>query len=108
MSKEYIEREALCKYYQERFEFLKDNSYTMVCGGYMVDEKIQTGAIIAKEFLDRARRTPAADVVKVIRCKDCEHFSKEASKSYDGHFCEVWLDYIKPNDFCSYGKRKTN
>ena len=48
----------------------------------------------------------ADDVVEVVRCRDCEHFSKKANKSYNGHFCEVALDYMKPDDFCSYGKRE--
>jgi hypothetical protein len=55
------------------------------------------------EWLDSQ---PEADVVEVVRCKDCEHFLKEASKVYNGHFCEVWVDYISPDCFCSYGKRK--
>lgn len=55
------------------------------------------------EWLDSQ---PAADVVEVVHCKDCKHFSKEASKVYNGHFCEVWLDYLKPDDFCSYGEKK--
>lgn len=55
------------------------------------------------EWLDSQ---PAADVVEVVRCKDCEHFSKEGSKAYNGHFCEVWLDFVKPDDYCSYGERR--
>ncbi len=49
-----------------------------------------------------------ADVVKVVRCKDCKYY-----KRFNG--CGNWchkrirsdIEYhTKPNDFCSYGKRK--
>lgn len=43
---------------------------------------------------------PRADVVEVVRCKDCEHYKGEQSN--------CWLMRVKmlPNDFCSYGKRR--
>lgn len=61
--------------------------------------------------------TPAADVVKVVRCKDCLHcmeYTPEYKK--DGYYgtCYRLLFPIfdgndvpvKENDYCSYGKRK--
>lgn len=60
-----------------------------------------------------------ADMVKVVRCKDCVHYMP-----YDWMFSEVWKsqnieDYsqdeigcewidhnIKPDDYCSFGERK--
>ena len=51
--------------------------------------------------------TPAADVVAVVRCKDCKHWATEAIGE-DG-WCDNpdGLDNIaKPNDFCSYGERR--
>lgn len=52
---------------------------------------------------------PKADVVEVVRCKECKH--------YNGEFCgEIYyimdgyynggFEIKKPNDFCSYGERK--
>lgn len=52
------------------------------------------------------RRIPAADVVEVVRCKDCEHssFVKSCSK----YECRKGFGTLKfSNDFCSYGERKT-
>ena len=42
---------------------------------------------------------PAADVVPVVRCKDCKHlfYTMCAACGFLPH---------KPNDFCSYGERK--
>ena len=51
---------------------------------------------------------PSADVVPVVRCKDCEWAMK--STELPGWYmckCEEAFDYYaKPNDFCSYGKRR--
>lgn len=50
-------------------------------------------------FIDRINEQPAADVVEVVRCKDC--------KNYNGHrFCLYHADPVDDNDFCSYGERK--
>lgn len=42
---------------------------------------------------------PAADVVPVVRCKECKHlfYTMCAACGFLPH---------KPNDFCSYGERK--
>ena len=47
-----------------------------------------------------------ADVVKVVRCKDCVWY--ENGKSYDA-YCNHPTDgmnYSAEDDFCSYGERK--
>ena len=50
--------------------------------------------------------TPTADVVEVVRCKDC----KESYTSKDGKLrCDKLhpsLDWVEADDFCSYGERK--
>jgi hypothetical protein len=53
------------------------------------------------------------DVVKVVRCKDCKHFSKAGglldydycSQIYD---CDGTHSEAYPDDFCSRGERKDN
>lgn len=63
------------------------------------------------------RKLPAADVVEVVRCKDCE-FSRELTKTEK----KIWRDECRacespeasqdgymivfPEHFCSYGRRK--
>ena len=61
----YIDRDSLCDYYQERFDFLFKNSIKKSSVGYTIDKEIQTAAIIAKEFLDKAKQAPTADVVEL-------------------------------------------
>lgn len=52
-------------------------------------------SVMLNEILNR----PAADVVPVVRCKDCKHlfYTMCAACGFLPH---------KPNDFCSYGERK--
>lgn len=44
---------------------------------------------------------PTADVVEVVRCKDCKHYSDRR--------CQMIMgidDRKKDNDYCSYGERR--
>jgi hypothetical protein len=51
-----------------------------------------------------------ADVVAVVRCKDCKHWYDEEEvclKIYsDGSVSPYAWQTREPNDFCSYGERK--
>lgn len=103
---EYINRDTLCKYYQDRFEFLKNKSYTAVNGGYRINDEIQAGAAIASEFLAKARQAPAVDVVEVVRCKDCR-FRKTRNCVFTSvdQYGDL-IDLTENDDFCSNGERK--
>ncbi len=67
------------------------------------------------DVLDVLRTLPSADVVEVVRCKDCIHF--ELDKPYIiqgvpvlGHeVCNAWGDGCKTdqNGFCFMGERRT-
>lgn len=67
-----------------------------------------------KELLED---TPAADVVEVVRCKDCKYSTER--QGFENHMWNddcVMCDYIAPsnripmnkNAFCSYGERNGN
>ena len=48
-----------------------------------------------------------ADVVPVVRCKDCENWQTDWNPSIpDRHYCAVMDSMMKADDFCSYGERK--
>ena len=51
-------------------------------------------------------RFPTADVVEVVRCKDCIYF-QDNNSGYPHNECK-WCKDETPNadDFCSYGERK--
>lgn len=53
--------------------------------------------------------TPAADVVEVVRCKDCKWYQnlEIVDKVQTRCFNLAGLSRVcNPNDFCSYGERK--
>lgn len=49
--------------------------------------------------------TLAADVVEVVRCKDCKYLM--FSDMY-GECSQAHMGIVRPDDFCSYGERKDN
>ena len=109
--KRLIDANALCEFFQERYEYLRNASERQLPGGYVeVDIEIQCGAIIAKEFLDKAKAPPTVDAVDVVRCKDCKHRIK--SRWHKGYQCGNEFDgmasgvELKDDDFCSYGERR--
>lgn len=91
---EYIEREKLLFSISRNAKFF----------GTIKDIE-QAGLIVRLE--------PAADVVKVVRCKDCKYYKKgfagEHSNYCDCHTVTSFEKFFcKPNDFCSYGERKAD
>lgn len=85
MAKEYIEREALIAEY--------DRVHIGESGG-------------ARKLMVDAT---AADVVEVVRCKDCKYYKQNPYSQEEDRLCMSWSDWLPtdPEDFCSYGERKT-
>lgn len=89
---EYIEREALLKEVESRIMW--SLSYNAIY------EAIQIA--------------PAADVVEVVRCKNCVSCKHcYPAKAIDEEPIEAWCcernkKYVKPDGFCSYGERQQN
>ena len=52
--------------------------------------------------------TPAADVVEVVRCKDCKYFTQDkiADEIMDRCVYFGGMVSIAPDGFCSYGERR--
>ena len=48
-----------------------------------------------------------ADVVPVVRCKDCKNRAKGQDRDYTV-YCERFKQMMDKTDFCSYGERRTN
>ena len=49
-----------------------------------------------------------ADVVQVVRCKDCKHyyFADNRIPQEQRYVCEISGEVWKPDSFCSFGERK--
>jgi hypothetical protein len=97
---EYIERENAYKLIREQKE--KETG--------MYSKGRNTGLNIAKSIIHNKEQCPTADVVKVVRCKDCKHFiaSKPAHCKYhtdNAGYCDEAC-WVTENDFCSYGELK--
>ena len=75
----------------------------------VIDITAETGAL---ETQRRVQEIPAADVVELVRCKDCAHVNVEVRDyaMYLPKQCELYCELdelpVKPDDFCSYGERK--
>ena len=94
--KKYIELEALLSDISESVLFT-------VRGGVKTPTAEMRGA---NKVIDRIKSAPAADVVDVVRCKDCKYWVEE--KDF-GMFCSHWgstLAESQADDFCSYGEAK--
>lgn len=50
------------------------------------------------------QKQPTADVVEVVRCRDCKHYvANYCTRDIRGR---TNMFYVSDNDFCSYGKTK--
>lgn len=74
---------------------------------YIDADTAMNGILVAANEIDGL---PTADVVEVVRCKDCEHYDKyhnclihseEPDIGISGHYV-----HMEENDFCSYGEKK--
>ena len=101
---EYIEREALLK--------KMHGSHTLPFFiGHMTDEDV-----MFKTMVSIVEEQPTADVVPVVRCKDCKYCRKPKGKEKYRYFegvllCESYemsddVCAVNPDDYCSYGERK--
>lgn len=92
MAKEYIEREATI----ELLRSIGSRDYQREKG--TIQEAIK--------MVSFSEYTPAADVVPVVRCKDCVYAHPLKDSKYD-YLCRYWNGHsCNQNQFCSQGKRK--
>ena len=87
---EYIEREAAINKRRRVTEY-DEAGFSVTYSGVPVEE---------------INNIPAADVVEVVRCKDCKSFGiyQCSGNGYCTH--NGGLENPDPDDFCSYGERK--
>lgn len=61
-----------------------------------------------KHLID-IKTIPTADVVEVVRCRDCEDWQDDWIPSCGdngSHYCATMDSVMKPTDYCSYGERR--
>ena len=60
-------------------------------------------------FLRMISIAPTIDAVEVVRCKDCKSYCHIIGKGDRAIFgCSYMGRDVKPDDFCSYGERRTD
>lgn len=61
-----------------------------------------------KDISNKIKSIEPADVVPVVRCKDCKHFyfADNRIPQEQRYVCEISGEIWKPDSFCSYGERK--
>ena len=87
MAKEYIERKAVKRELLSWAVSLNHPEY-----------------LIKDDALHIIDSTPAADVVEVVRCRECKYHEDTHVTGFE-HCCLYDLT-MRYNDFCAYGKRK--
>ena len=60
------------------------------------------------QLLEAILNAPTADVVEVVRCKDCKHFTEEMIGDDLEGICKSVSGMINPvpDFYCSYGERR--
>lgn len=73
-----------------------------------LDDAFETGW---NEALACVNMIPSANVVEVVRCKNCDFWNKD--ENILGGICDEWSDfedglyrYTRGDDYCSLGERK--
>ena len=98
---EYIEREALLK----EIDDLKKSPWYNDDYGFGTKQARHDGVHCVVDLC--IRQAPAADVVEVVRCRDCKCY--EIHKPSVTMNCErdSRLIPMMPDDYCSYGERRS-
>ena len=100
----YIDADALLAELQEEIDF-KTSMYTE-------EQNMYFSAGLKCAYRD-VKSQPTADVVEVVRCKDCKH--NVANWEHDeldiSDYTDITCDYfmtdgMEADDYCSYGERK--
>lgn len=80
------------------------HTYCKDCNNY---NGVRCRACEFDDAMSEIEDCPTADVVEVVRCKDCKYWGG----AIYGYICNAWSGintkhYTKPTEFCSYGERK--
>ena len=75
----------------------------LIADGWHLERHGQSGRFLQSMSLADVQ---TADVVAVVRCKDCQYFKE--SEVTNSAYCDWHREYFETfaNDYCSYGVRK--
>lgn len=93
--KEYIDREALINYCKNIIQDKWNENTAPISWAYAY-----------ADFIDDIETLPSADVVEVVRCKDCKYNGSISCPTFNDNPNGKDWQALENNDFCSFGKRK--
>lgn len=75
------------------------------------DSFLKTGNKAYSEIIALADAVPAADVVEVVRCKNCTMYKRDKELAEADHcdpnlYCGLLRTEMDEDGFCSYGRHK--
>lgn len=73
---------------------------------HLINTIINSTALYDATILRLIKIEPTADVDEIIRCKNCNYFSKATVNEKGFLICSASGMEITDNDYCSYGERK--
>ena len=99
---EYIGRNALL----QEIANLKKSPWYNDDYGFGTKQARHDGVAIVEDLC--IKQAPTADVVEVVRCKDCKDYRQNPYSPEEDMMCMCWCDWLPtdPDDFCSYGVRR--
>ena len=105
--REYIEREELAATIDRRLTELAH-------AAPIYGEHLKFYLFGKKHAIDCVYSMHSADVVEVVRCKDCKFFIPDAELDHNEYpniieadgLCDNSLKFTYADEFCSYGERK--
>jgi hypothetical protein len=105
---EYIEREAILDSLRESRKELQGIYQRLKLP---VEKQLCSAEILTfQECIFRVKDAPTADVVPVVRCKDCKHYTNidtyRNPPRLDFYWCNKFGTITKENDYCNYGERR--
>lgn len=78
-------------------------------GADIRDDLILAAQEMCVDVLKAVSDIPAADVVEVVRCKDCKFcddaYCNDGRKLKDLYYCNWFGSVVEKDDFCSYGAK---
>lgn len=88
-----------------RDALLKDIEESVVFSGQTPNAEI----VGANKVISRIKAAPIAEVVPVVRCKDCQFWQRHTQVNRDYGKCERFGTVTtRCNDFCSLGMKKSD
>lgn len=86
----------------------RSDALKLICSECVRDSATSEHCGVPCYEYEKMKMLPAADVVEVVRCKDCKHCHLMFDKSLLCWNCNSSVNFpISADDFCCHGERRT-